>query len=245
MGKNILKIIIIFIIGMAGGIFSEQIFWPYFIEKPLFYKYRLEQRPIYVTEKKEVIIQENVALKNALEKAEKMIVGIKTKTKTGKILEGSGLIITSDGLVVTLADLTPHDAEIKIFWEGKMPAFQVLKRDLKENLALIKIEENNLPTAGFADLEKLRRGERVFLVGAIFEESATINFNDKVNKIASEGIVRTFNENSIQTNIFEEKILQGSPLFDIEGNVLGLNTIDREGRIIAIPAPQIRSFTGL
>ena len=78
--KHIFKIIVIFIIGMVGGIFANQIFWPYFIEKPLFYQYRLEQSPIYLTERKEITIQENLALKNAIEKVEKVVIGVKSET---------------------------------------------------------------------------------------------------------------------------------------------------------------------
>jgi len=236
--KNIFKIIIIFVIGMVGGIFADQIFWPYFVERPLFYQYRLEQAPIYVTERKEITIEENVALRNAIEKVEKAVVGVKTKTKTGKILEGSGLIVSSDGLIVTLADLVPSGSEVTFFWEGKSPSFQILKRDLKENLALIKIEETNLPTTGFADLERIKLGERVFLVAIIFEKGRI------PKKAANEGIVKTFDENSVQTNIFEKNTLSGSPLFNIEGNALGLNIIDKEGKVTAIPISKIRQFAG-
>jgi len=236
--KNILTIIIFFIFGMAGGIFADQIFWPYFVERPLFYQYQLEPRPIYVTEKKETVIQENTALKNAIEKVGKTVVGIKTKLKTGIILEGSGLIVSSDGLVVTFASLVPQGAEINLFWEGKTPSFQVLKRDSKENLALIKMEESNLPTTGFVDLEKIRLGERVFLVGIIFEKGIT------PKKITNEGIVKTFDDNLIKTNIFEKNTLSGSSLFDIEGKVLGLNTIDKEGKVAAVSIKKIREFLG-
>lgn len=237
--KNILKIIVFFIIGMVGGIFAEQIFWPYFVERPLFYQYQLESRPIYITEKKETVIQENIALKNAIEKVEKTVAGVKAKLKTGKVLEGSGLIVSSDGLMVTLADLVPQGAEINLFWEGKTPSFQILKRDLKENLALIKMEESNLPTAGFANLDKIKLGERVFLVGIIFEKDGS------VKKITNEGIVKTFDDELIKTNIFEKNTLSGSPLFDIEGNVLGINTIDSEGKVIAIPVTKIKEFIGI
>lgn len=238
MGKNILKIIAIFIFGMAGGIFADQIFWPYFVERPLFYQYGLEQRPIYVTERKEITIQENVALKNAIEKVDKTVVGVRAQLKTGKVLEGSGLIVASDGLIVTLASLVPQGAEISLFWEGKSPSFQILKRDLKENLALIKMAEQNLPTVGFANLDKIKLGERVFLVGTIFE-AGTIP-----KKTTNEGIVKNFDDNFLQTNIFEKSNLLGSSLFNIEGQILGLNTLDKEGEVTAISIKKIREFIG-
>lgn len=235
--KKIAKIIAIFILGAGGGIFANQILWPYLVERPLFYKYRLEQSPVFVTEKKEIVIQENIALKNAAEKVEKVVIGVKTKTKTKKILEGSGLIITSDGLVVTLADLVPQESDFSFFVNGKNVRFQILKRDLKKNLALIKIEETNLQTCGFANLEKIKLGERVFLIGVIFRERG-------LQKIVNEGIIQYYDEDFLYTNIFEKKTLKGSPLFNIEGEVLGLNTIDLEGKVIAIPVSKIREFIG-
>ena len=128
MSKNILVVIAIFIIGMIGGIFSSQILWPYFIEDQ-----SLEQGPVYLTETKQIYIQENVALVNAIEKAEKTVVAVKTQTQTGKILQGSGLIVTSDGLMVTLAELVPYGSSFGFFVNDKQVSFQILKRDLKEN----------------------------------------------------------------------------------------------------------------
>jgi S1-C subfamily serine protease len=235
--KNIFKIIVIFIIGIVGGIFADQILWPYFIERPLFHQYRLEQSPVYVTERKEITIQENVAIINAIEKVEKVVIGVRTETKTGKFLEGSALILTSDGLIVTLADLIPQGSTFNFFVDGKKVNFQILKRDLEDNLALVKTEEPNLPTVSFADLEKMKLGERVFLVGVIFEKG-------EPSKIVNEGIVKSFEEDFIKTNIFEENTLKGSSLFDIEGNVLGLNTINKEGKVITIPIFKIKSFAG-
>jgi len=237
MVKNVFKIIGVFILGIGGGIFADQILWPYFVEKPLFYQYRLEQSPVYLTERKEITIQENVALRNAIEKVEKTVIGVRTETQAKKIIEGSGLIITSDGLVVTLAELVPQGSNFSFFVEGQSANFQILKRDLKENLALVKIEKSNLPIVSFANLEKLKLGERVFLVGVIFEK-------EELSKIVNEGIIKSFSEDFIKTNIFENYLLKGSPLFNIEGEVLGLNTIDKEGKVIAIPISKIKTFAG-
>lgn len=228
MAGNVLKILSLFILGLLAGLFLSQIF----------FQYRLEQGPVYLSEIKEITIQENTALKKAIERVEKVVVGVRTKTKAGKVLEGSGLIITSDGLMVTLADLVPYGSDFSFFVGNKLVPFQVLKRDSKENLALVEIKDTNLAVAAFADFKNLKLGERVFLAGLIFEATST-------EKMINEGIVKSFNGDFIKTNIFEEKNLQGSPLFNIEGEVLGLNTIDKEGQVLTIPISKIRKFTGL
>lgn len=237
MAKKILKILFIFVVGIAGGIFADQILWPYLIERPLFYQYRLDQPPVLVTERKEVYIQENAALKEAIEKVDNSVVAVKTKTKTGKALEGSGLVLTSDGMMVTLAELVPQDSTFSFFVEGNMASFQILKRDLKENLALVKIEKSGLATVGFFNYDQLKLGERVFLVGAVFEAG-------KIKDSVNEGIVKSFNQELIETNIYESSLAAGSPLFDIEGNLLGISTIEKDGRVSAIPVSKIRQFTG-
>ena len=234
--KNIFKIIVVFVFGMAGGIFADQILWPYFIERPLFYKYRLEQAPINVTEIKEITITENIALKEAVEKVKNVVVGIQAETK-GKVLGGSGFVVTSDGLMITLAELVPSGSDFQFFVDGEQPSFQIIKRDPKNNLALIKLEKSNLQTCGFGSLDKVKLGERVFLVGVIFEE-------DIPQKMVDEGIVKYFDSNSIHTNISEKSTIAGSPLFDIEGNLLGVNTIDRQGETAVIPISKIREFIG-
>ena len=248
MAKNIFKILAVFIIGAVGGIFAEQILWPYFIERPLFYQYGLEQTPVYLTEKKEITmyVQENLALREAIEKIDKVVVGVKTETLEGEILEGSGLVVTSDGLIITLASLVPFGSKFAFYIDEKWPSYQILKRDLGNNLALIKIEASGLKTCGFADLEKTRLGERVFLISMDFDRATTTKSLLLVpQKTVNEGIVSLLDENLIQTNIFETTNILGSPLFNIEGEAIGLNFVDEEGRVSTIPISKIRAFIGL
>ena len=142
--RKIAKIAAIFILGVGGGIFADQIFWPYFIERPLFYKYRLEQAPIYVTERNEIIVQENTALQDAIEKVGNSLVEIKTSSASGEIFKGSGVIITSDGLVLAPADIVPQSVDLVFLVDKKPIGYQVVKRGLNKNLALVGFD----PTVG-------------------------------------------------------------------------------------------------
>jgi S1-C subfamily serine protease len=235
MKNSLLKFIGILIIGAVGGIFSTQILWPYFVEKPLFYKYQLEQPP--VIEREEIIVQENTALTQAVEKVEKSVVGIGSATATQKFLRGSGLILTNDGLVLTLASLVATDAVI--FYDDEIIPAKIVKKDFQNNLALLKIEKGNLPSCRFADLEKTKIGERVFLVG----EKYNVNTDTFVN-FTNEGIIKNFDESLVETNISEGKFAPGTTLFNISGEVVGLDYLSAEGKIVAIPVFQIKQFTG-
>ena len=231
MKKLLFKFIAIFIVGMAGGVFADQFFLPYFMGS--------QQAPVYVTERKEITnyVQENVALREVIEKVDKTVIGVRTKTEDGIALLGSGLIVTNDGLLVTLADLAPQGSNFAFFAEGAWPNYQILKRDFKNNLALVKIEKGGLNTAGFADLEKIILGERVFLVAMDFSSSTP-------SLVVNEGIIRSFSDNLIQTSMFDSPLIAGSPLFNIEGKVVGLSIAGSDGRVSAIPANIIRRFTG-
>ena len=226
MKKTFLQVLSIFVIGILGGVFANQVIGPYFVG-----------RPVYITQREEITIEENTALKNAVEKVEKTVISVKTTLQTGEVLQGSGLILTSDGVIITLAELVPQGASFSFYVEGKPAAYQILKRDLAQNLALIKLEQHSLPTVGFADSGKLKLGERVFLAGIIHK---TNEFKRGVN----EGIVTSFDNNLIITNIFEVVYYIGSPLFNIDGEILGLNNIDYWGRISSIPVSIIRTFAG-
>jgi serine protease Do len=234
--KNISRIIGFLALGMMGGIFADQVLCPYFIEGPFFQKYGISQ-PVYVTERKEIYIQENTALENAVEKVENTVIGIRSKNSDGKTLEGSGLIITSDGLVIASAELVTQGSTTHFYIDGKAVSHQILKKDAKLNLALVKLEKNNLPVAGFADVEKLKLGQRVFSLGIVFASSSP-------QVIVDEGIIKNFNSDYIETNIAESEDTKSSFLFDIEGNIVGLNKTDKDGNLITVPISTIRRFAG-
>ena len=259
--KNIFKIIAVFVIGAVGGIFSEQIFWPYFIERPLFLEYGLEPAPMYIAETKEITIQENAALENAVEKTSKIAVGIQTKTPKGDLLRGSGLILTSDGLILSLAELFPKNSSTLVWAEGipyhlspdeGKEEVKILKKDLENNLCLLKIEANNLNTAGFFDFERIKLGQRVFLIGSAFDKEFALKTLPDI--ITCQGIVNYFNNQFIYTDISSEigigvsgktiASLTGSPLFSIDAQVVGINYIDSKGKLITIPSPILREFIG-
>lgn len=242
MRKIFLKTFFIFIIGALGGITFQAFLLPYFATRPFFQRFHfvkiLTEREVHIHPSPDnIIIQENIALQEAIEKVGKAVVGIRAQSKQGKIIEGSGLILTSDGHIVALGDILPKGYDFSFFWEGEKLTFKILRINLEENLVLAKIEKIALPTVAFADFDKIRLGQRVFLVGISLE-------GKKPKKIVNEGIIKSFDENLIETNIVEKNNLQGSPLFDIEGKVIGLITIDKTGQVSAIPIKKIREFTG-
>lgn len=242
MGKIISKFFFILIIGALGGIIFQAFILPYLATKEYFKQFGfvrvLTEREVHIYPAPDnIIIQENTALQEAIEKVDRAVIGIRSQSGLGGIVEGTGLVLTNDGHMVTLGSIMPKGYTFSFFWEEEeLSQFQILKVGLKENLVNVKLEKADLPTVAFFDGE-MRLGQRVFLVGVIFEKG-------KPKKIVDEGIIQSFNEDSIQTNIAGKSNLQGSPLFDIEGKVIGLAVIDKTGQVSAIPVQKIREFTG-
>ena len=216
--NNILKAVIIILLGALGG----TIVW--------LFAFKNQSAPVQIVNKEEKIyIEENTALTNTIKDVKDSVVSLKTGYNK-KEIQGFGLVLTSDGLVVTLASNVPQGSEANISIKGEENiTYQVLKRDLDNNLALIKIDRSNLQTKGFFDLSKLEMGKRVFIL------------SNSVN----EGIVKSFSDDLIKTNIIEAEIVNGAPVFDIEGNVLGIGQKEANNSIDVIPVSKIKSFAGL
>lgn len=239
---KIISIIIgILLLGALGALLFNVFVLPYLLTNSYFERFQFvkdfKNGKIIINPKEQIYIQENTALESAVERVAKSVVAIQGTTLTGNSYLGSGLIAASDGLIITLASLTPTGSKFNIFINGQKQDFKIQKIDYKKNLVLIKVAQNNLPTVGFADFDKIKLGQRVFLTAV-----SSIKTNDW---LVNEGVVRSFDENAIKTNISEKSIVNGSPLFNISGELVGLNYIDPEAKISAVPVSVIKIFLGL
>ena len=232
--KNILKIIGILVLGALGALFFNLFLLPYMIASPYFENLQLvkyfKDGKIIVNKTDQVYIQENTAIEDAIERVEKSVVAIQS-TKLGL---KSGIVVTSDGLLITLASAIPTNDNFTVSLQGEQVGFDLVKIDAKNNLALIKLSKNNLQTIGFADVDKIKLGQAVFLV------VPTLN-----NWLANEGIIKEIDPNLIKTNILESQAVAGSPLFNSTGELVGINFIDQDGKVLAVPVDKIQTLLGL
>ena len=242
MKTKILSIIVgVLLLGALGALLFNVFILPYLLTNSYFERFQFvkdfKSGKIIINPKEQIYIQENTALESAIERVSRSVVAIQGTTLGQNSYLGSGLITTSDGLIVTLASLTLKGSKFNIFINGEKVDFKIQKQDSKNNLTLIKITQNNLPTVNFADFDKIKLGKRVFLTAV-----SSIKTNDW---LANEGIVRSFDGRTIKTNISEKSIVNGSPLFNISGELVGLNYIDSDGKISAISVNAIKTFLGM
>ncbi|HWV53603.1 Do family serine endopeptidase [Pseudorhodoplanes sp.] len=137
---------------------------------------------------------------------------------------GSGFVIDPTGLVVTNNHVIAEAEEINVvFNDGSRLKAEVVGRDPKTDIALLKINpEKPLKAVKFGDSDKLRLGEWVIAIGNPFSLGGSV----------SAGIVSARNrdiqsgpyDNYIQTDAAINRGNSGGPLFNLEGEVIGVNT---------------------
>lgn len=242
--KKILNLFLILIIGGLGGILADQFFLPYLATISPFSKIEFIRQAsngtTIINKTEKIIITENTALEETISQISPCLVAVQAYQNKRLVNQGTGFIVTSDGLVITAADLVPSQAEqYLIFRDNFSLTAQVIERDLENNLALLKIEETNLPVVSLTDFEDLRLGQRIILIGL---ES----FESHLNQFVNLGIIREINKKILKINLTEENSLaNGGPLINIKGEVVGLNLVSQQGLIKTIPANKIKEFLNL
>jgi len=242
--KNISKLFIILIIGGIGGVLANQFFLPYLATVSPFSKiefiHRTGNGTTIINPTERITITENIAVEEAIEKIIPCLVSVQAYKNKELLSQGTGLIITSDGLVITAANLAPAGADsYLIFRNNHSLVAKISKVDLENNLALLEIEETNLPVVSFIDFNDLNLGECAILIGAELNKS-------ELSYFVNLGIIRSINEEEIKINIVQESgLANGSPLINVQGEVIGLNLVDVNGFIDVISVKIIKEFIGL
>lgn len=149
---------------------------------------------------------------------------------------GSGFIISADGRVVTNNHVIEGAEEITVFLtDGRRLPAKLIGADEKTDLAVLKVEvEGDLPFVEFGDSDTADVGDWVMAIGNPFGlgGSVTIGIVSARNRDIQAGPYDQF----IQTDAAINQGNSGGPLFDMEGDVIGINTaiIARGGSSLGI-----------
>lgn len=136
---------------------------------------------------------------------------------------GSGFIISADGYILTNAHVVNSADEITVKLNDKREfRAEIIGVDRKTDIALLKIEASNLPIVTKGDPSKLRVGEWVVAIGSPFgfESSVTAGIvSAKGRSLEQENYVPF-----IQTDVAINPGNSGGPLFNMKGEVVGINS---------------------
>ncbi|MDP1985256.1 MAG: DegQ family serine endoprotease [Sulfuritalea sp.] len=136
---------------------------------------------------------------------------------------GSGFIVSADGHILTNAHVVDGADEVLVKLTDKREfKAKVLGADKRTDVALIKIEASNLPVAKLGDSTRLKVGEWVVAIGSPFGFENTVTagiVSAKGRSLTHENYVPF-----IQTDVAINPGNSGGPLFNMKGEVIGINS---------------------
>ena len=151
----------------------------------------------------------------------------------GRIAMGSGFIIDKDGYILTNAHVINQAREIKVTLSDGREFNAVLKgKDLRADLAVIKIDASNLPVAKLGNSDNLKIGQFVLAMGNPFGISTkyenpvptvTLGVISALHRYLPAVRGRTNFENLIQTDAAINPGNSSGPLVGVDGEVIGVN----------------------
>ncbi|WP_026955437.1 S1C family serine protease [Algoriphagus vanfongensis] len=146
------------------------------------------------------------------------------------VSSGSGVIISSDGYIVTNNHVVEGATQVDISLENnKRYVAKIIGTDPTTDLALLKIEDKGLPFVKFGDSDNTKIGEWVLAVGNPFNLNSTVTAGIISAKARNIGILR-----GVENNLQIESFLQtdavvnpgnsGGALVNLAGELIGINT---------------------
>ncbi|HLZ34758.1 MAG TPA: Do family serine endopeptidase [Nitrospira sp.] len=138
---------------------------------------------------------------------------------------GSGVIIDPEGHIITNNHVVADSTEIEVRLSDKTKLIaQVVGKDPDTDLAVLKVTADRpLPSARFGDSTTVRVGQWVLAVGNPFGLDRTVTLG-VVSGIGRENVNLSRYENFIQTDASINPGNSGGPLFNLRGEVIGINT---------------------
>ncbi|GHA89367.1 DegQ family serine endoprotease [Modicisalibacter luteus] len=136
---------------------------------------------------------------------------------------GSGFIIDKDGYILTNAHVVDGADEVVVRLNDRRElGAEVIGSDTKTDVALLKVDANDLPTLNIGDSNQLEVGEWVAAIGSPF------GFDHSVTSGIVSAIDRTLPSDAyvpfIQTDVAINPGNSGGPLFNLDGEVVGINS---------------------
>jgi serine protease Do len=171
-------------------------------------------------------------------------------------ITGSGMIVRSDGYILTNEHVVRNAEEIRVtLSDGREKIATVLGASVQDDLALLRVDAEELPYAVFGDSDELNIGEWVVAIGSPFgyllndtQPTVTVGVVSALNRdVKSNQRTGAIFKNMIQTDAAINPGNSGGPLVSGNGEVIGINTFvfssDRDSNLgvgFAIPSNRAR-----
>ncbi len=246
--KKFIFVITVIILGGLGGIIADRYLFPYLAATRLFSRYdflkKSTENVVVINKTEQVVMKEETSLGKIASQVVPSVVNILSfpapdkkplprvrNTFSEEAKNGTGVIVTSDGIVMTyLTAINPKDSAYKVITQdGNTHDAEMLGIDSYSNLVFFKINSSDLPAVSFGNSEGIKPGEKIMAVGN--------NLGYYANQYAA-GIIKNFNmtRNISGTAVsFSDKLegvfetdmeiydgLTGGPVIDYSGQTIGI-----------------------
>ncbi len=168
------------------------------------------------------------------------------------ISQGSGFIVRADGYILTNQHVVAGAESLEVrLRDGRRLVARVVAVDAVTDIAVIKVEAQGLPSARWADSERVRVGQLVGAIGVPYSQEYSftcgwISGKGRTNLLGPSSSA-VLHEDYLQTDAFINPGNSGGPLFDVEGRVVGMNTLINgvaRGLAFAIPSKVLQEVVG-
>ena len=145
--------------------------------------------------------------------------------------QGSGFIISKDGYILTNNHVVGEADKLEVtLHDGRTLTAKLVGTDDRTDVAIVKIDANDLPVLAMGDSDKMEVGEWVLAVGSPFGLAGTVT-SGIVSAKGRDGMGITDYEDFLQTDAAINPGNSGGPLVNMQGEAIGINTaiISRSG----------------
>jgi len=168
----------------------------------------------------------NVTSKKRVHTLADEIAALRGESSSGATNEsvGSGVVIESDGVIVTNYHVVAQSDEIEVtLADGRHFKASLVGADAATDLAVLRVDAKDLPKADWADSDTAEVGEMVWAIGNPFGLDRTITYGI-VSAVGRRGVVDNPFQEFLQTDASINPGNSGGPLVDVDGHVMGITT---------------------
>ncbi len=233
-----LLVLLSFVAGITGEIFTRAYLSKLNIFRDFYFTETsdLGQRDLVIKDPKKVVVEQDIMLNQLVNDIQPTVLGLYLKKKTGKVLLdnlysadellGQSFVLTSDGwLISSSSAVNKTQKEMAVIYNNKVYDIEKIVRDEQANCVFIKINAQNLPVVKLADIQNLLIGQQVFVVDSHNKEIYLANVIDKSYRPGAENNNQIISSEDIDKYLLINKTLPenmaGSPIFNLEGSIIG------------------------
>lgn len=220
---------IILFLGFLGGLFGSYLFLNYFTE-------------IYLANilQPSLLVQSLVSPVSNSSPWEKTItdsfsgtVAVQTFLDNKIVRQGTGIVLSSDGIVATVADLEVPGAVYQIYYNDKISRGVVVKLNHGVNVLLLKTQDTygTVVNLGSNDYPS---GREIAIVGKTFSLSELINFSQR-------GIISYVSNKITALDVVANHTITGASVIDLKGDIIGLS-YTKNGKVNVAKSTDIKNL---